>query len=298
MAGLYLQSRLSRREHRYATVSGRRAAAPAIRLGRWRPVVAAGLILHLSLVAVLPLAALLWSSLQPFFRAPSAEAMATLSLDAYRRVLGHPALPGAVANSAALALAAATIVALLGALVSWCIVRTTWRGQRLLEVAASLPMAVPGLVLGLSLMVVHLSIPSAIYGTLAILLVAYTTRFLPYGVRYGTLSLLKIHPELEESAALCGAGPIATLRRIVLPLIRPGLIAGWLYVAILSLRELGSSVLLYSPGTEVVAVVLWELWENGQHGELSALGVLFVGALVALVVVAQAIGPRRGSAFP
>jgi iron(III) transport system permease protein len=173
-----------------------------------------------------------------------------------------------------------------------------WRGRRFLDVAASLPIAVPGLVLGLALMVVHLSIPSAIYGTLVILLIAYTTRFLPYGVRYGTLSVLKVHPELEQSAALCGAGPIATLRRIVVPLIRPGLIAGWLYVAILSVRELGSSILLYSPGTEVVAVVLWELWENGQHGELAALGVLFVVALVALVIVARAVGIRRGSALP
>jgi iron(III) transport system permease protein len=298
MTGLYLQSKLSRGEHRYATVTGRRAAAPSIRLGRWRPLVAAGLILHLSLVALLPIAALLWSSLQPFYRAPSIEAIAALSLDAYGRVLRHPALPGAVANSAALALTAATIVTALGGLVAWCVVRMRWRGRRFLDVAASLPIAVPGLVLGLALMVVHLSIPSAIYGTLVILLIAYTTRFLPYGVRYGTLSVLKVHPELEQSAALCGAGPIATLRRIVVPLIRPGLIAGWLYVAILSVRELGSSILLYSPGTEVVAVVLWELWENGQHGELAALGVLFVVALVALVIVARAVGIRRGSALP
>jgi iron(III) transport system permease protein len=298
LAGLYAQSKLSRGEHRYATVTGRRAAAPLLRLGRWRPVVGAGLILHLSLVALLPIAALLWSSLHPFYRAPSMESVTALSLDAYRRVLRHPALPGAVANSVALALAAATIVTTLGALVAWCVVRLRWRGQRFLEVAASLPVAVPGLVLGLALMVVHLSIPSAIYGTLAILLVAYTTRFLPYGVRYGTLSLLKVHPELEQSATLCGAGSIATLRRIVMPLIRPGLIAGWLYVAILSVRELGSSILLYSPGTEVVAVVLWELWENGQHGELAALGVLFVLALVALVIAAQAFGIRRGPALP
>ncbi len=91
---------------------------------------------------------------------------------------------------------------------------------------------------------------------------------------------------------MSGATWTTTFRRIVLPLIRPGLVAGWIYVAIVSLRELGSSILLYAPGTEVLAVVIWETWENGQYPQLAALGVMFIVALLALVGVAQLAGGR------
>jgi iron(III) transport system permease protein len=120
------------------------------------------------------------------------------------------------------------------------------------------------------------------------------TRFLPYGMRFNTASLLQLHKELEESAQLSGASWLTTFRRIVLPLLKPGLIAGWIYIVIVSIRELSSSVLLYSPGTEVVSVVLWEMWQNGQYVQLSALGVMLIAALFTFVLVAQAFGRRFG----
>jgi iron(III) transport system permease protein len=115
------------------------------------------------------------------------------------------------------------------------------------------------------------------------------TRFLPYGMRYATTSMLQIHKELEESAAMSGASWSMTFRRIILPLLKPGLIAGWIYVVIVSVRELSSSILLYSPGTEVVSIMIWELWQNGQYVELSAIGVLFC-----LVMLAQFVGRKFG----
>ena len=95
---------------------------------------------------------------------------------------------------------------------------------------------------------------------------------MPYGMRYNSTSRLQIHKELEESAAMSGASWGMTFRRVILPLLKPGLLAGWIYVLIVSIRELSSSILLYSPGTEVVSVMIWELWQNGQYVELSALG--------------------------
>jgi iron(III) transport system permease protein len=133
-----------------------------------------------------------------------------------------------------------------------------------------------------------------VYGTLWILLIAYVTRFLPYGMRYNTASMLQIHKELEESAAMSGASWWTTFYRVVLPLLKPGLVAGWIYVMIVSIRELSSSILLYSPGSEVVSIVIWELWENGQYVELSALGVLFILMLFVLVMLAQYVGRKFG----
>ncbi|MBL8836344.1 MAG: ABC transporter permease subunit, partial [Alphaproteobacteria bacterium] len=132
----------------------------------------------------------------------------------------------------------------------------------------------------------------ALYGTIWILLIAYLCRFLPHGVRASSISMLRIGPELVESAATSGASWSLTMRRVVLPLLRPGLLAGWLYVAIVALRELSSSIVLYSPGTEVVAVVVWDFWQNGQMAETAACGVMLMAALAGLLVAARSLGLR------
>jgi iron(III) transport system permease protein len=167
-------------------------------------------------------------------------------------------------------------------------------GRWLLDNLASLPMVFPGLVLGLALMIFYLNVNVGVYGTIWILFIAYVTRFMPYGLRFNTTSMLQIHKELEESAQTSGASWGTTFRRIILPLLKPGLVAGWIYIVIVSIRELSSSILLYSPGTEVISIIIWELWENGQYVELSALGVLFILMLLALVSIAQLVGKKFG----
>jgi iron(III) transport system permease protein len=169
-------------------------------------------------------------------------------------------------------------------------IRVRW----VIDILSSLPMVFPGLVLGLSIMIFYLNVDIGIYGTIWIMFIAYVTRFMPYGLRYNTTSMLQIHKELEESAQMSGASWGTTFRRIILPLLKPGLMAGWIYIMIVSIRELSSSILLYSPGTEVVSIVIWELWENGQYVELSALGVLLILSLFLLVMGAQWIGRRFG----
>jgi iron(III) transport system permease protein len=159
---------------------------------------------------------------------------------------------------------------------------------------ASLPIVFPGLVLGLAIMICYLHVGSGIYGTLWIMLIAYATRFMPYGMRYSTTSMLALHKELEESAAMSGASWRMTFQRIVLPLLKPGLIAGWIYIVIVSVRELSGSILLYSPGSEVVSIMIWEYWQNGQYVELSALGVMLIVPLFCFVLVAQFVSRRFG----
>jgi iron(III) transport system permease protein len=197
-------------------------------------------------------------------------------------------------NSLLLSAACATMIMLLTSIVCWIVVKTKVPGRWLLDNMASLPLVFPGLVLGLSIMIFYLNFDIGVYGTLWIMFIAYVTRFLPYGMRYNTTSMLQIHRELEESAAMSGASWTRIFVRIILPLLKPGLLAGWIYILIVSIRELSSSILLYSPGTEVVSIVIWELWQNGQYVELSALGVLFIIALFMLVMLAQFVGKRFG----
>jgi iron(III) transport system permease protein len=292
--GVYFQSRLSSRGNKYATMTGKGFRPRPIDLGPWRYLAVAVFLLYFLFIVVLPFAVLLWSSFQKFYSVPSLEAVQRMTLEPYRTVFDHPGLWRAVWNSFLLAIGSATLIMLVTSVICWIVVKTKLPGRWLLDNIASLPMVFPGIVLGLSIMILYLYVPIGVYGTVWILLIAYVTRFLPYGLRYNTTSMLQIHKELEESAAMSGASWATTFRRIILPLLKPGLVAGWIYIMIVSIRELSSSILLYSPGNEVLSILIWELWENGQYVELSALGVMFIVALFVLVMIAQWIGSKFG----
>lgn len=292
--GVYSVSRLSSRGSKYATMTGKGFRPRQIDLGRWRWFTAAIFVVYFALIVLLPFSVLLWSSFQRFYAVPSMDALQNLTLDPYRFIFSYPNLGRTVWNSLMLSFGSATIVMLVTSVICWIVVKTKIRGRWILDNIASLPIVFPGLVLGLAIMVFYLNVDIGVYGTIWIMYIAYITRFMPYGLRYNTTSMLQIHKELEESAAMSGASWGTTFRRIILPLLKPGLLAGWIYVMIVSIRELSTSILLYSPDTQVISIVIWELWENGQYVELSALGVLFILALFVLVMVAQLIGRQYG----
>jgi iron(III) transport system permease protein len=293
-AGVYFVSRLSSRGSKYATMTGKGFRPRQIDLGGWRWFTAAVFVVYFVLIVVLPFAVLLWSSFQKFYSVPSMEALRNLTLDPYRFIFTYPDLGRTVWNSFVLSFGSATIVMLVTSVICWIVVKTRLPGRWLLDNIASLPMVFPGLVLGLSIMIFYLNVDVGVYGTIWIMFIAYITRFMPYGLRYNTTSMLQIHKELEESAAMSGASWLTAFRRIILPLLKPGLLAGWIYVMIVSIRELSTSILLYSPDTQVVSIVIWQLWENGQYVELSALGVLFITTLFVLVLVARWLGNKYG----
>jgi iron(III) transport system permease protein len=292
--GIYMQARISSSSGKYATVTGKGFRPRTIDLGKWRYLTTGIFIVYFLLIVILPFLVLLWSSLQKFYAPPSMEALQRVTLDGYRYILSSETVRKAVVNSLWMSMTCATIVMLLAAVVSWIVVKTKIPGRWLLDNMASLPMVFPGLVLGVSIMIFYLTFDIGIYGTFWIILLAYVTRFLPYGLRYASTSMIQIKNDLEESAAMSGASWFTVFRRVVLPLLKPGLVAGWIYVMIVSIRELSSSILLYSPGNEVISIVIWELWENGQYVELSALSVLFIFMLLILVGLAQFAGKKFG----
>lgn len=292
--GVYFVARLSASGSKYATMTGKGFRPRQIDLGPWRYVAAAIFIVYFVLIVVLPFAVLLWSSFQRFYSVPSMQALQNLTLDPYRFILTYPNLLRSVWNSLLLSFGTATLIMLVTSVICWIVVKTRLPGRWLLDNIASLPMVFPGLVLGLAIMIFYLNVDIGVYGTMWIMFIAYVTRFMPYGLRYNTTSMLQIHKDLEESAAMSGASWGTTFVRIILPLLKPGLLAGWIYIMIVSIRELSSSILLYSPGTEVISIIIWELWENGQYVELSALGVLFILMLFTLVMVAQWLGGKFG----
>jgi iron(III) transport system permease protein len=295
---IYAQSRTASAVEKFSTVTGKGFRPRVMRIGRWRYLGAAIFAAYLTIAVALPFLVLVWCSLQKFYVAPSLAALQNVSFDAYRAVFGYPVFASAVWNSVVLSVASATIVALMTAVLSWIVTRTKLPGRWLIDNLATLPLMFPGLVLGLAIMVCYLNLGIGVYGTLWIMLIAYVTRFMPYGMRYSSTSMLALHKELEESAIMSGASWGMTFWRVVLPLLKPGLIAGWIYVVIVSVRELSSSILLYSPGSEVLSIMIWEYWQNGQYVELSALGVMLIAALLCLVLLERFASRRFGIASP
>lgn len=292
--GLFYVQVVTRQAERFQTITGKGFRPRPLDLGRWRWPVAMVFAGYFLFVVVAPLGVLIYLSLLPYFVAPGADAVALFSFDNYRFVFSMPNVKRALWNSSLLAVSSATILMLFMSVVAWLVLRSKMRGRRLLDMLSAFPLAYPGLVLGVALIFVYLRVPIKVYGTLWILLIAYITRYMPYAMRYATSSMGQIGSELEESARMSGAEWRDVFRRIIVPLTMPGIVAGWIYVVIVSIRELSASILLYSPGTEVFSVLIWELWEAGRAGELAAIGVTLVLGLIVMVGVAYKLGANIG----
>jgi len=291
---LYLYFRVIREGDRFQTVTGKGYRPALINLGKWRNPAAAGLLLYSFVLLVLPFFIILWASLLPFYIQPSFEAMSLFTLKNYITAIHYPKITDSIKNSMLLGLGSATLVMALTTLASWILVRSKLRGRWLLDLLTTLPLLFPGIVMGLAILRFYLLVPIPIYGTLWILLVAFVTRYIPYGIRYTHSGLLQLHRELEEAAYTSGASWSNCMRRIILPLLTPSFLGGWVFVFLLSAKELSMSILLVSPQTPVVSVAIYELWENGQVGELAAFSVIWSAILVSVAIAYYLIARRSG----
>jgi iron(III) transport system permease protein len=295
-AGVALYSRTNRRVGRLAAVTGSGGSRPRRwDLGRWRlpATLIAGA--YLALTTLAPLLVLIYTSTQRFYSTPSLDGLSNATGRNYGDLFTQGSIGTATLNSVLLSVAAATAVMLVMAVVAWMLIRSRVRGRWVLDGVVSVPLVVPGVVLGLALLVFYLRVPLPIYGTLWILLIAYCTRFMPYGLRFASAVLSQLGEEVEEAARTSGASWAQTFRRVTLPLLAPGLVAGWIYVVIASMRELSASILLTSPGTEVLPVRIFALYEGGDLPELAALGVVLTVVLAGLSVAAWRLGTRVGA---
>jgi iron(III) transport system permease protein len=292
--GVLLSQWLLRDARSYQTITGKAFRPRQVALERWRKWVAAGIVFYFTLAVLLPVLVLLWGSLLPFYQAPSIDAVDELTLENYRYVLTLPKFGTAARNSLLLGVGAATVTMFITAVAAWVVVRTRARARPLVDLLVFAPLVIPGLVLGVSLLFVYLRVPLPIYGTLLILLIAYVTKYLPYGMRYSTTALTQTSRELEESAIVSGASWWQTFRMVLMPLASTGILAGWIYILIVSVRELSSSLLLYSPGNETMGILIWQVFQDGGFTTVATIGVLLVAALIVLVGIAYRLGARVG----
>jgi iron(III) transport system permease protein len=289
---LYLYGRVTRDAHRFATITGKGFRPRQYALGRGR-LPAALLILFVVAVQFLPLAALLAVSLSRSI-SDAATFWNSLTLEHYVAVLASPTLLGSFRNSLVVAAVSATAAVALSACVAWTIVRTRIAGRFWLDHLASLPIAFPGVVLGVAFLQAYLALPIPIYGTIWLLIVAFTASFLPYAMRYSFPGLLQIHPELEESAQASGAGWGRTFWHIVIPLLLPALFGGWIFIFLVTIRELSIAALLYTQQSQVIATTILDLWVNGNTSQLSAFAMVVVAVMTPLAMLLYRYSRRLG----
>ena len=273
----------------YVTVAGKAYRPRNLDLGPWRWLTFGFGITYLIVVAVLPTLALIVAAFRKFMfirDAASLFDMKQYSLMHFHSIFDNPLTLNSIYNAVEVGVITAVAGGALAFAIGYTIYRTHVPGRRSIDLLSTLPVAIPGLVIGVAYLWAWIGIPGGLYGTIWILALAFIARFMPDTVKALSTSFLQIHRELEEAAWVCGSGMLRTIRTVVLPLASPGMIAATTLLFVLAIRELGSSLFLYTSNTMVMSVLLLDYYEGGNLGKTAAfslvqtvlLGVLIGGA--------------------
>jgi iron(III) transport system permease protein len=287
LAGLilaYFYVRVVRQGKKYTVITGRGYRPRELALGRWKWPAMAFVFFYLVIEVFIPFLVLFWTSLLPYMQLPSAAALATVSLKNYLTI---PEYAGArpFINTAILMFAVPTATMVLSVLVSWVVIRTQVCFRGFLDTLAFVPHAVPGILLAVGLAYLGLAYRSIfpLYGTVLIIVLAHTIHWIAYGTRATNSVMIQLHRELEEAGKVSGASTPRVVIRIVLPLIAAGLLNSWVWIGMLSYREVTMALTLYTRHNVVISTVVWQFWGSGWIPEVSALGVVLI--LFAVIIV-------------
>jgi iron(III) transport system permease protein len=270
----------------FITVSGKGFRPRAIDLGGWRWLTLILALAYLFVVVVLPTLALIVAAFRRFLFIPNAASLVDLrhySLIHFHDIFDNPLTIRSIWNTMEVGI----ITAVAGGALAFAIGYTVHRGnapaRRGIDLIATLPVAIPGLVIGVAYLWAWIGVPGGLYGTIWILALAFIARYMPDTVKVLSTSFMQIHRELEEAAWICGKGLVGAIRAIVLPLARPGVAAAMTLLFILAIRELGSSLFLYTSNTMVMAVLLLDYYEGGNTGKTAAFSLVQILLLAVLI---------------
>lgn len=281
--GIYFYRRATTNAKRFVTISGRGFRPRLIKLGTWRPVLTAMFFGYFAAAVLLPYTALILVSLTPY--AQTAIADMSLSITNFTNVASSPKVVEATVNTMILALGAPTICVIIGLLVAFIVQRSDSRLRGPIDYLAALPIAIPGVVLGLGMLWVYVRTP--IYATMWILILAYVALYVPHAARLTSSGLMQIDASLEEASKINGARLARTMRRVTFPLTKPSMLAAWIMIFIFTGREVNAAIILYSPGSTILPVLTFDYIESGALQNAAVVGVLQTVILLAGVLVAR-----------
>lgn len=290
---IYYYMVVVRRSKSFATVSGKGFRPQRVKLGKWRLPALGFVCIFFFLSILLPLLTLVYASLVPVYTGPSWESVQTMTLDSYRQVFTDPGIFGAALNTVLLAIGTATATMVIAFLVSWVVIRVRARGGILMDAMAFAPNAIPAVALGFGLIIFYLSPVASwmsIYGTLIIIMVALATKYLAFTTRLGNSAMVQVSSELEEAAWVAGAGRLHGFFRVTMPLLIPTFIAGWVWVAAHAMRNLTFPLLLGTPDTETISLLMYTYWNRYADFPLTAaIGVCLIVVLAIFAFLSRRI---------
>jgi iron(III) transport system permease protein len=294
----YLYSRVIGHSERYSIVTGKGYRPRELDLGVWRWPATSIIVFYLLFAVVLPFLALLYVSLLRYMQPPSWAAFATFSLRNYQELWDTESIGQVVRNTLVMVVLTATLTVIFSLLVSLVIVRSHFRGRKVLDQIAFLPHAIPGIVMGLAFLWIFLEADKLgipIYGGLVGISIVFAVGFMSYGTRAVSAGLLQIHKDLEEAAYVSGAPYWRIIWRVFYPLMLPTFIGIWIWSVLHAIRQAGTPLILYE-GAEntVLAVLIWNLWDGGSVETVSAIGVVLILSLFLVTIALRFIGFGRG----
>ncbi len=271
----------------FATVAGKAFRPRSLNLGPWRWFTFGLALAYLFIVVVLPTIALVIAAFRRFLFFKDFDAvfdMKAYSWVHFNSIFDNPLTMVSIWNTMKVGFITAVVGGILAFAIGYTINRTQAPGRKIIDLLSTIPVAIPGLVVGVAYLWAWIGLPGGLYGTIWILALAFVARFIPDTVKALSTSFMQIHRELEEAAWICGRGLLSTIATIMVPLARPGIVASMTLLFVLSVRELGSSLFLYTSDTTVMAVLLLDYYEGGNVGKTAAF------SLVQTVILAMLLG--------
>ena len=267
-----------KQSHKYQIISGKAYQPRPVELGKWGWVAWSLLGLYFTLAFVLPLLAIFWVSLLPYVQAPSWQALSTLTFERYSTAAFDSAIVGAALNTVLLMVAVPTLIVLICAAISWIVTRSKLRWRVVLDAVAFLPHPVPNLLFALAIAYLALLVSNVVplYGTIFVIMAVYIVCWISFGTRVLNNSMIQVHRELEEAAQVGGASSFKILGKIIVPLIKPGLVYTWIWTSLSAYRELTMAVFLSSPKSQVLSTYIWGQWHGGGLGDAAAIAIMMI----------------------
>lgn len=290
---VFMQRLLLRQAQRYVSVRGKGQRTKPLPLGRWRWFAFGAIIFWLVITVAVPLIGITIRSFVVSW-GEGINLLDVLTLDHYRELADYPNVIRGIFNTFGIGVIGGAVAVACYTLIALAVHRWNSGWTRLVDYIVMVPRAMPGLVAGLALLWVFLFVPllSPLRSTMVSIWVAYSIVWLAYGMRLVSGTLLQVAPELEEAARVSGASDLRAKRDVTVPLIKYGMLASWLLIFLIFVREYSTGIYLLGPGTEVIGSLLVSLWGTGAVDLVSALSVVNVLMIGVGLAVAVRLGVR------
>jgi len=288
-------SRVLRKGDQYGVVTGKGYRPNLIEIGGWSKVAWGFVFLYLIAAKLLPLLLIGYTAFIPYLAPPSAKMFSLMTLEPLLEEIDWGLVMRGMKNTFILVVTVPLVTLLLAFAVSWLIVRSKSRARYLLEFGAFLPHALPEIILAISGLLLALFFLKGIvplYGSVTLIAIIYVITRISFATRAINSALLQIHKELEEAAHTAGLSAVRTSWRILVPLLRPTLMAVWIWSAILVYRELTVAVFLVGHDNITLPAVIWSYWQAGAINLAAGVTLVMTVLLIPLILLFWWFGRR------